>query len=214
MAPDQAEREAHTRFGNIAEVKTAMRKARQSKITRFLWTRPGTVAATVAVGAIAATALFFGGPWETPVPVYEVNDPIDSPPTLPPPDAIGGNVSLPPTPPPVDGAGGDVSAPPRSAAVYEAGGDVSAPRVLKETKPEYTTEAMNAKIQGAVVMTCIVQTDGTCSDIGVVESLDPASGGLDRQARNALAQWRFEPGSRRGQPVPVSVTVEMTFALR
>ena len=37
---------------------------------------------------------------------------------------------------------------------------------------------------------------------------------LDRQAQRALRQWRFEPGLRQGEPVPVLVTVEMTFTLR
>ncbi len=62
-------------------------------------------------------------------------------------------------------------------------------------------------------MTCIVQTDGSCTDVDVVESLDTRYG-LDRQAQRALRQWRFEPGMRQGEPVAVLVTVEMTFTLR
>ena len=64
-----------------------------------------------------------------------------------------------------------------------------------------------------MVMTCVVQIDGTCTDIDIVESLDPVYG-LDGEATITLAKWRFEPGRRHDEPVPVSVTVEMTFTLQ
>jgi outer membrane biosynthesis protein TonB len=37
---------------------------------------------------------------------------------------------------------------------------------------------------------------------------------LDQAAIDAAAQWRFRPGTRRGQAVPVLVTMEIAFALR
>ena len=37
---------------------------------------------------------------------------------------------------------------------------------------------------------------------------------LDEQALLAVKQWRFDPGTRDGKPVPVLVMIEMTFALR
>jgi hypothetical protein len=45
-----------------------------------------------------------------------------------------------------------------------------------------------------------------------VRSLDPTFG-LDSEAVNATRQWRFKPGTRLGQPVPVLVTIELSFAL-
>ena len=38
--------------------------------------------------------------------------------------------------------------------------------------------------------------------------------GLDAQAVNAMKQWLFKPGSKDGKPVPVRVSVEMTFRLK
>ena len=41
--------------------------------------------------------------------------------------------------------------------------------------------------------------------------------GTKRQAQKAVEaakQWRFTPGKRLGQPVPVLVTIELTFTLR
>lgn len=90
---------------------------------------------------------------------------------------------------------------------------VTPPKLVSEVKPQYTPEAMQAKIQGSVMMTVVVRTDGTPGDIEVIKSLD-GEFGLDRQAAAALSQWRFEPGLKAGKPVPVRVTVEMVFTLK
>jgi TonB family protein len=90
---------------------------------------------------------------------------------------------------------------------------VTLPKVISEVKPQYTREAMEAKIQGDVVMSVVVRTDGTTGEIEVTKSLDTEHG-LDKQAVAALSQWRFEPGLKGGKPVPVRVTVEMRFTLK
>jgi TonB family protein len=90
---------------------------------------------------------------------------------------------------------------------------VTLPKVVSEVKPQYTPEAMQAKIEGAVFMKAVVRTDGTPADIEITESLDTEYG-LDKQAVTALSQWRFEPGLKDGKPVPVLITVEMRFTLK
>jgi TonB family protein len=90
---------------------------------------------------------------------------------------------------------------------------VTLPKVVSEVKPQYTPEAMRARIEGTVMMNTVVRTDGTPGDIEVTRSLDTEYG-LDKQAVTALSQWRFEPGLKDGKPVPVLVTVEMRFTLK
>ena len=90
---------------------------------------------------------------------------------------------------------------------------VTLPKVVSEVKPEYTPEAMKARIEGTVMMTTVVRTDGTPGDIEITKSLD-ANYGLDKAAVTALSQWRFEPGRKDGKPVAVRVTVEMRFTLK
>jgi TonB family protein len=97
--------------------------------------------------------------------------------------------------------------------VYQPGNGVTTPVALDQVKPQYTSEAMRARIQGTVWVECVVQPTGVCSDIHVVRSLDP-NFGLDREAVEAAKKWRFRPGTRLGQPVPVLVTIELSFALR
>lgn len=90
---------------------------------------------------------------------------------------------------------------------------VTLPRVLREVKPQYTAAAMKAKIQGTVLLECTVETNGTVSNATILRSLDSVYG-LDEEAIRAAKAWRFAPGHRNGQPVPVIITLELTFILR
>ena len=96
---------------------------------------------------------------------------------------------------------------------YRPGSGVTNPVVLKEVKPAYTADAMRAKVQGTVWLECIVMPDGTVGDVKVTRSLDSVFG-LDQEAVKAARQWRFRPGMRMGEPVPVIITIELTFTLR
>jgi len=95
---------------------------------------------------------------------------------------------------------------------YGPGGDVTMPVVVHQEKPRYTIEAMRARIQGAVLIECVVQPTGVCERLRVLRSLD-ARLGLDEQALRAAAAWRFSPGTRRGKPVAVLVTIQLGFSI-
>ena len=97
--------------------------------------------------------------------------------------------------------------------VYRPGSGVINPRIVREVKPQYTADAMRAKVQGTVLLECVVLADGTVGRVDVVKSLDPTFG-LDQEAVKAAKQWRFQPGTRFGEPVAVLVTIELTFTLR
>ena len=87
------------------------------------------------------------------------------------------------------------------------------PVVLKSVHPTYTEAAMKAKIEGSVSMEGVVTVDGTFEDGRITKSLDTVYG-LDEQALKAAKLWLFGPGTLDGKPVPVVVTLEMTFTLR
>lgn len=96
---------------------------------------------------------------------------------------------------------------------YRPGNGVEMPTVLAEVKPSYTAEAMRAKIQGIVLVEAVVLPDGSVGQVRVTRSLD-STFGLDQEAIKAVRRWRFAPGTRFGQPVPVIVEIELTFTLR
>jgi TonB family protein len=93
------------------------------------------------------------------------------------------------------------------------GSGIELPRVVKEVKPAYTAAAMQKKIQGSVWLEAVVTTTGDVGDVKVTRSLD-AEYGLDQEAIAAAKKWKFKPGTRQGKPVPVLVTIELTFTLR
>ena len=103
----------------------------------------------------------------------------------------------------------------QSEKVYKPGQDegVTLPQVVREVKPVYTAAAMQAKIQGAVWLTAVVLSSGDVGEVTVVKSLDTEHG-LDDEAVKAARQWKFEPGTKDGKPVPTEVTIELRFTLK
>ena len=97
--------------------------------------------------------------------------------------------------------------------VYQPGNGVTNPIAVLTPKPNFTSDAMRAKVQGVAVVDCIVEIDGRPSSCKIARSLDPTFG-LDQQAVLAASQWRFRPGTRLGAPVRVEITIEMSFTLR
>jgi protein TonB len=96
---------------------------------------------------------------------------------------------------------------------YQPGSGVTTPVLLREVKPSYTSDAMRAKVQGSVLLECLVRPDGSVGDVRVVRSLDSMFG-LDLEAMKAARQWRFRPGLRLGESVPVLITIQLDFTLR
>jgi TonB family protein len=102
---------------------------------------------------------------------------------------------------------------PGPTQVYEPGNGITLPSVVREVKPSYTREAMQRKIQGSVWLSIVVGETGDVTDVKVSKSLDPEYG-LDNEAMKAAWQWKFKPGTKGGKPVPVRVTLELTFTLK
>jgi len=94
---------------------------------------------------------------------------------------------------------------------FRVGGGVSAPALISKTEPEYTEEARAAKYQGTVLLYIEVGPDGKAHNIKVVRGLGL---GLDEKAIEAVAKWKFKPGEKEGQPVPIQATIEVNFRLQ
>ncbi len=107
-----------------------------------------------------------------------------------------------------------VPSPTDDPRTVEAGPGVVSPKPVQQRPfPRYTADALRARITGTVVLSAVVTTDGAVSNVAVVQSLDPKYG-LDREAVDVARRWRFEPGTRAGEPVPVRVAIEFDFNLK
>ncbi|HEY2416593.1 MAG TPA: M56 family metallopeptidase [Steroidobacteraceae bacterium] len=87
----------------------------------------------------------------------------------------------------------------------------TAPKVASRVQPQYTKEAKEAKIQGTVELTAVIDQAGRAQEITITKALDP---GLDANAMVAVHEWTFEPGTKDGKPVDVAVSIEVNFRLR
>ena len=96
------------------------------------------------------------------------------------------------------------------ASLSLAAQEVTLPVPIVKSEPEYSYEARVAKITGSVRLSVLIGADGVPQEIRVLKSLDP---GLDQNAMDAVSKWRFKPGTKDGQPVPVLTTIEVSFKL-
>lgn len=78
--------------------------------------------------------------------------------------------------------------------------------------PPYSDEALQAKIQGEVVLDAVIGTDGRAHNIRLVKSLGH---GLDEEAiKTARDVWRFKPANGPdGKPAAVRMLIEINFHL-
>jgi TonB family protein len=120
----------------------------------------------------------------------------------------------PPPPPPPPGAlvGGVVGSrplpPPRPNAV-RVGGSIKEPRNLTHVNPVYPDVARQARVQGVVIMECTIDAQGKVSDVRVLRGVPL----LDAAAIDAVRQWEYTPTLVNGVPVPVIMTVTVSFRL-
>src|SRR5450432_1662943 len=97
-----------------------------------------------------------------------------------------------------------------AAQTYRVGNGTTAPRLIKKLEPAYTEEARAAKIAGTVLLQIVIEPNGTATDLQLLKGV---GFGLDEKAVEAINQWRFQPGTRNGVPVPVQATIEVNFRL-
>jgi TonB family protein len=77
-------------------------------------------------------------------------------------------------------------------------------------EPAFSAKSDEAYVEGTVKLSTVITKTGTAANPQVLSGLNTEE---DRTAIEALKQWKFEPGTRNGQPVNVRVTVEINFHL-
>jgi protein TonB len=105
--------------------------------------------------------------------------------------------------------GGLPDAPPPQQAV-RVGGQIKEPRKLKHVAPAYPDIAKQARVQGVVILECIISPQGKVTDVKVLRGIPL----LDQAAIDAVKQWVYTPTLLNGVPVPVIMTVTVNFKLQ
>ncbi len=116
-----------------------------------------------------------------------------------------------PAPEPEEQLSGNAKSGALPAGVYQVGNGVTAPKLLKRTEPEYSDEARMARLDGTAVLVVVISEGGTARDVRVTRSLGL---GLDENAVAMVSNsWRFQPGTKAGDPVAVPATIEVRFRM-
>jgi len=104
----------------------------------------------------------------------------------------------------------DAEVPPPPAKTPErTGGEVKLPKLLHMVPPSYPLAAKQINLQGEVTVQASVDTKGKVIDAKVVSG--PVL--LQQAAMDAVRNWKYEPATLDGKPVPMQVIVKVKFRL-
>ena len=103
-----------------------------------------------------------------------------------------------------------VPPPPLVTAPLRPGGDIRVPRKIRHVAPVYPPLALSVKKQGVVILDAVIGEDGFVRNVRVLRSIPL----LDQAAIDAVRQWQFTPTLLNGHPVPVVMTVTVSFEVK
>ena len=88
-------------------------------------------------------------------------------------------------------------------------GRIREPRKVKDVQPRYPDNAKQARVQGVVILECLIGPDGKVRFVRILRGIPL----LDVAAAEAVRQWEYTPTLLDGVPVPVFMTVTVNFRL-
>jgi periplasmic protein TonB len=110
--------------------------------------------------------------------------------------------AAPPPPPPL-------AASAATPAPVRPGGDIQRPTKIKDVPPVYPRIAQATHVQGVVIIEATIGPTGKVQDARILRSIPL----LDAAALEAVRQWEYTPTLLNGVPVPVLMTVTISFTL-
>ncbi len=111
--------------------------------------------------------------------------------------SIGVSERLPPPPPP--------------PVPRRPGGDIKPPARTYYVEPVYSPIARAAAAEGYVILEATIDESGAVRNVTVLRSQHPL---LTPSAVEAVSKWKYTPTRLNGVPIPIVMTVTVTFALR
>ena len=89
------------------------------------------------------------------------------------------------------------------------GGQIKAPRKVKNVEPTYPPIAIEARVEGVVIVEATIDASGRVKGVKVLRG-HPL---LDQAAVAAVRDWAYSPTTLNGTAVPVVMTVTVNFRL-
>lgn len=89
------------------------------------------------------------------------------------------------------------------------GGDINQFRLWVQKRTNYPQIAIDNRIQGKVLITFVVEADGSVSNVTVLKGVDPI---IDNEAVKSIeSSPKWTPGYQRGKPVRVRYSIWINF---
>jgi protein TonB len=105
--------------------------------------------------------------------------------------------------------GGLPAAPPPPKKVVRVGGAIKAPELIKRVEPRYPALAVQARVQGLVIIEAHVDEHGRVKGVRLLRGVPL----LSEAALEAVEQWRYRPLLLNGIPTEFMLSVTVTFSL-
>jgi len=93
---------------------------------------------------------------------------------------------------------------------YVAGGNITEPVKINAPQPVYPETARRARLQGVVILECIIDKHGNVKSVKVLRGMPL---GLTDAAVNAVKKWKFKPSTMNGKPVEVIYVLTVRFQI-
>lgn len=133
------------------------------------------------------------------------------PPSPPSPASYPTSAPAPPPPPPKE-----IKQNKEKIEAFEKGavrcvGEIKPPRLIKKVGPVYPKEALEARVEGIVILGMRTDIQGRVSQVMVYNSKTPL---LNPAAIDAVKQWVYEPLVVKGEPKEAVFTTSVHFKLK
>jgi TonB family protein len=104
---------------------------------------------------------------------------------------------------------------------YHIGDGVTTPKLILSVEPQYSERMRKKKMSGSCLVSITVDVDGKVNDAHLLtstpddsdEKLHDAVMDMQSNCVKAVKQYRFEPASYQGKPVPVDLKIEVNFQI-
>ncbi len=93
--------------------------------------------------------------------------------------------------------------------VLPFGAGMSRPSRISGSDPVYSKKAREAKVEGTVLVKCVIETSGSLSHCELVKTLPFMS----LEILTAVSAWRFTPVMFAGKPIRVIYTIPIRLRL-
>jgi TonB family protein len=99
---------------------------------------------------------------------------------------------------------------PQACTPSATGGQLVPPMKIRDVRPRYRQEWMEAKLEGVILLQARIGPDGAVRNVDVIS---PVNVDLEDEAMAAVSQWQFTPTYLNCEPVEVQMYVTVAFKL-